>query len=154
MDTGTDVFMQRVQNPIIQAAILLGGVILVTFAGKLVQMSGWLFVPERFPWMTAASFMLTFALFNSVFAVSTPNMQRYWGRSIYSFLGLAVAAAGVAWLASAIPLSEAGSYSWIFVVVSVGYMVFLGMMTTIRGIVQFAQKEEWNHPRIRNKKRK
>jgi FtsH-binding integral membrane protein len=81
-------------------------------------------------------------------------MLQYWSRSIYSFLGLALLAGGFAWLLSSLPLNEAGSYRWILIVVTVGYIIFLAMMTTMRRIVEFAQREEWNHPRIRNREQR
>lgn len=146
-----DSIFERAFNPVYQALLSLGGVVVVSLAAAGVRVSGIMEVPTRFPWMAAAAFLLCFAMFNSVFALSTKNMLKYWSRSIYSFLGLALLAGGFAWLLSSLPISEAGSYRWILIVVTVGYMVFLAMMTTMRSIVEFAQREEWNHPRIRRR---
>lgn len=153
MDKNNQTFQDRVQNPIIQALITLGGVILVILASKLVKLTGMLEVPERFPWMTAASFLLCFALFNSVFSVSSKDIIKYWSKSIYSFMGLAFSSGFLAYFFSAKALFDAGSYWWIFIVVAIGYLVFLGMMAFIRFVVEFAQREEWNQPKIRSKKR-
>ena len=79
-------------------------------------------------------------------------MSKYWGRSIYSFMGLALGSGLTAYLFSSLTISEAGSYRWIYVVLTVGYLVFLSIVTFMRRIVEFAQKEEWNHPRIRHKR--
>jgi hypothetical protein len=149
-----DTFVDKAQNPIFQAVITLVGVILVILASKLVILTGLLEVSERFPWMTACSFLLCFALFNSVFSLSAESMVKYWGKSIYSFLGLAFVSGFLAYLFSNKALSEAGSYWWIYIVVAIGYFVFLGMMAFIRTVVEFAQKEEWNQPKIRSKKRR
>ncbi len=102
--------------------------------------------------MTAASFMLLFALFNSVFSVATDNMFKYWGRSLYSFMAVAAISGLLAWAFSGLTISEAGSYRWIYIVVTIGYLVFLAMMAFMRQVVDFAQKEEWNAPNIRKKK--
>ena len=147
-------FFKRAYNPILQAAITLGGVLLVIIGAKLVKLTGILYVPDRFPWMTAASFMLFFAMFNSIFALSTKDLMRYWGRSIYCFIGLAVASGLAAYFFSSLSINEAGSYRWIFFVLTFGYLVFLSMMTFMRRIVDFAQREEWNHPRVRRRKTK
>ncbi len=146
--------MARAQNPIVQATLTLGGIILVIIGAKLIRLTGIIEVSERFPWMTACSFLLCFALFNSVFSLSAESMVKYWGKSIYSFLGLAFVSGFLAYLFSNKALSEAGSYWWIYIVVAVGYFVFLGMMAFMRTVVEFAQKEEWNQPKIRSKKRK
>lgn len=134
-----------------QAGVTLGAALLVILGAKLVNLSGIVDVPNRFPWMTAAVFMLCYALFNSVFSLSANNMMKYWGRSIYSFMGLAMASGLLAWLFSSMTISEAGSYRWIFIVVTMSYLVFLVMVALMRKIVDFAQREEWNHPRIRRK---
>lgn len=138
-------------NPVYQAVMALGGVIVVSLLAKLIGLTGIIEVPQRFPWMSAASFMLLFAVFNSVLSVSSKDLMKYWGTSMYCFLGLAAAAAGVAYVLSSLTMNEAGSYRWIYIVVGVGYLVFLSLMAMLRKIVEFAQREEWNQPRIRRK---
>lgn len=153
MDRSESIFTKRFP-PIYQALLAFAGVVVFSLVAKLVQMTGLLPVPQRFPWMSAAAFMLLFALFNSVFSLSSPNMMKYWGRSIYSFAALGLASGLFAWLLSSLTISEAGSYPWIYVVVSFGYLVFLSLMAFLRRVVDFAQREEWNQPRIRHHNKK
>lgn len=148
-----DSIFEKAINPITQAGITFTGVIVVILLAKLVNLTGLLEVPDRFPWMTAASFLLVFALFNSVFSLTAENMLKYWGRSVYCFLGLAFTSGLMAYLFSSMSIDEAGSYRWIYIVLTIGYLVFLGMMAFMRQIVEFAQREEWNHPRMRQKRR-
>jgi len=68
---------------------------------------------------------------------------------MYSYLALAFATSMAAWGFSGIPLREAGSYRWIYIVVTVGFIVFLSMVNFMKMIVRFAEKEEWNQPRKR-----
>lgn len=152
MSTSQTSVFDKTLDPIHQALLCFGAVIVFTVLGKLVQLTHLIELSNRFPWMTAASFMLFFAMFNSVFSLSAKNMNKYWGRSIYSFMGLTLASGLVAYLFSSLSINEAGSYRWIFFVLTLGYLVFLSIMTFIRRIVEFAQKEEWNHPRIRRKR--
>jgi hypothetical protein len=154
MSTAQDSIFSRTFDPIYQALICFGAVVLVILGGKLVNLIGIMDVSNRFPWLTSASFILFFAMFNSVFSLSAKNMAKYWGRSIYSFMGLAAISGLTAYLFSSISISDAGSYRWIYFVLTLGYLVFLSMMTFMRKIVEFAQREEWNHPRIRQKNRK
>ncbi|MEM9261041.1 MAG: hypothetical protein AAGA62_15465 [Bacteroidota bacterium] len=148
----TEAIYAKSINPVYQAALALGGVVVISLLAKLLHFTGLVDVPQRFPWMSAASFLLLFALFNSVFSVTSENLMKYWGRSIYCFVGLAAGAAGFAWLMSSLTMDEAGSYRWIYIVVAIGYLVFLSMMATLRKIVDFAQREEWNQPRQRRKR--
>jgi drug/metabolite transporter (DMT)-like permease len=151
MESSNVTFNEQIHNPILQAAAAVAGIVLILLGAQVVKLAG-VEVSELFPWMTAAVFMLCFALFNSVFSLVVKDMFKYWRRSIYSFMGLAFASGLLAWLFSSLPISEAGSYRWIYIVVTISYLVFLSIMALIRRIVEFAQREEWNQPRIRRHK--
>ncbi|MDO8971491.1 MAG: hypothetical protein Q7U74_12430, partial [Saprospiraceae bacterium] len=77
------------------------------------------------------------------------SFVKYWGASIYSYLALAFCTSMAAWGFSGIPLRDAGSYRWIYIVVTIGFIVFLSMVNMMKIIVKFAEKEEWNSPRKR-----
>ncbi|MEZ4956533.1 MAG: hypothetical protein R2825_23450 [Saprospiraceae bacterium] len=111
-------------------------------------------VEQRLPWTLAGTFILFFAIFNSLISLMTDNMDRYWTRSILSYVALAGAVALLAWGFSSLTINEAGSYKWIYIVLTFGYLLFLSMIGFMRKIVEFAQREEWNQPRIRQKKRR
>lgn len=146
-----DPFLEKMHNPIIQAAVMLGGSIVITLLAKGMTLIGIIDISDRFPWMSAAAFMLCFSVFNSVFSLSAPNTVKYWGKSIYCFMGLAIMTGLFAWLVSSLSIGEAGSYKWIYFVVTIGYLVFLSIMGFMKTIVDFAQKEDWSHPRLRRK---
>lgn len=152
METEGSVFSRRV-DPVLQAAVILGIVFVVDVFSVIVSSTNTVGVSNRFPWLCAASFMLFFALFNAVLSAAAPNTPKYWGRSLYSFMGLALGAGLLAWAFSGLTIGEAGSYRWIYLVVTVGYLVFLGMISMIKNVVTFAQREEWNKPRLKNRRR-
>jgi membrane-bound metal-dependent hydrolase YbcI (DUF457 family) len=149
MSEATDSFYYKAYNPILQAGIVLGAILAVMIGGAFIKSTGLIEVGDRFPWLTAASFMLFFAMFNSIFSLSAKEMNQYWSRSMMSFMGLALASALLAWLFSSISINDAGSYRWIFIVVTIGYLVFMSMMRMMKNIVEFAEREEWNQPRKR-----
>jgi len=153
MEHAKQSLFERTFSPIYQALFTYIGVVIVIAGGAIFKSSGLLSVSDRFPWMTAAAFLLFFAMFNTVFALSSKNMSKYFGTSIYSFLGLALLAGLTAYFSSSLSINEAGSYRWIYIVVTVGYMIFLSMASMMRIIVDFAQKEEWSQPRRRQKPR-
>jgi hypothetical protein len=153
MDSSELSIFERRVDPLIQAAVILGLVFVVDIFSVIVAGTDTVGVSNRFPWLCAASFMLFFALFNAVLSASAPNTAKYWGRSIYCFMGLAVGAGLLAWAFSGLTIGEAGSYRWIYLVVTVGYLVFLGMIALIKNVVNFAQREEWNRPRLKNRRR-
>lgn len=151
MSKPVDTFLEKTYNPIMQAAIMFGGSVVITLLAEGMAAVGIVDISERFAWMSAASFMLCFAVFNSVFSLTAPKMIKYWGKSLYCFMGLAAATGLFAWFVSSLSIGEAGSYKWIYFVVTIGYLVFLSMMGFMKNIVDFAQKEDWSHPRLRRK---
>lgn len=154
METPQNSIFEKRFDPVLQAAITFGGVVVFIILSKIVRATGIMEVSDRFPWKTAAAFLLMFAIFNSIYSLTAKSILKYWGRSIYSFMGLAAASGLVAYWFSSLTISEAGSYRWIYVVVTFGYLVFLSMMAFMRRIVEFAQREEWHHPRIRRRGKK
>jgi len=96
--------------------------------------------------------MLFFALFNSVLSLAAEDINRYWSRSMMGFAAMALAASFLAHFSSGLSLFEAGSFTWIFQVVIVGYLVFVSIIGFMKKIVEFAQNEEWAKPKKRSKK--
>ena len=145
--------VSRLQNPVFQAIMLLTAVLIFNLCALAAKTAG-MEIEQRFPWTIAASFLLFFAAMNAVLSVFTKNMDNYWTRSILAFVGLAAVSALLAQWFSKLTMSEAGSYKWIFIVLTFGYLVFLCMLSAMRKIVDFAQREEWNQPRLRQKRRR
>lgn len=141
-------------DPLWQAGGILGAVLLFDILGSAVSAGTEDVVNNRWPWLCAASFLLFFALFNAIMSATSKRLMWYWGRSIYAFLGLAIGAGLLAWAFSGIPIGDAGSYKWIFFVVTFGYLVFLSMIAVMKKVVEFAQKEEWNRPKLRRRRKK
>lgn len=141
----------RYLSPIRQAAIVLAGAVV---AMLLCMASGRLGIhqfEDLTHWSIATAAVLTFAIFNSVISLGADNSLHYWRDSVYSYIGLALASAYAARFISGLPIGEAGSYRWIYFVVSFCFLVFLSMVNFMRRIVRFAEREEWNEPRKKNR---
>ena len=138
-------------NPPVQAALTFTLILVVSLGGMALRPANIVDIGPAFPWLAATSFVLFFAVFNAVGSLAVENLNKYWGRSMMSFLALGVASGLLAWALSTMTIDEAGSYRWIFFVVGFGYLVFLSLLGFMRAIVKFAQREEWNAPRIRKK---
>jgi hypothetical protein len=140
---------ETITKPPVQAALLLGGNLLFMSLGWAAKAMGWMTRDPLFAWSTAAAMLLFFALFNSLMSIRAPHFGKYWGASMYSYMALALLSGCAAWLFSGIGFREAGTYRWIFIVVSFCFLVFLSMVNFMKIIVNFAQREEWNQPRRR-----
>ena len=152
MTDNTNSVFYKSYDPLMQAALVLGLGLIVMIGGKLFGMTNILSVSELFPWMTASAFLLFFAMFNSIFSLSSKDHNQYFGRSIMAYAGLVVGSGLLAYLFSSISIHEAGSYKWIIMILTFGYLVFLSMMGFIKKIVEYAEKEEWNSPKPRKRK--
>lgn len=108
-------------------------------------------VNPRFGYQVAATALLLFGVANALFSLGSENINRYWSASFVSYLLLAGLGLVVAKLLTGLWISEAGSYKWIYTVLTFGYLVILSIMSAIRGIVNFAEDEEWSQPRERNR---
>ncbi len=143
----------KLQNPVYQAVLLLGAALIFNIGAMIFRSAG-MEIEQRFPWTTAAAFLLFFSVMNALMSIFTKNMDSYWTRSILCFVSLAVASGLLAQLFSGLGMNEAGSYKWIYIVLTIGYLVFLLILTAMRKIVDFAQREEWNQPKLRQKRKR
>ncbi len=110
-------------------------------------------IEQRFPWTITASFILFYAVWNSLVSLLASNLENYWGRSISSYIVLAGLSGLTAWFFSSLTINEAGPYRGIYIVLTIGYLVFLSVIGFMKKIVEFAQKEEWNQPRLRKRRK-
>ena len=142
-------YYKKLENPAMQALAILTGAVGLMLCGWFLTVTN--VYPEEplFAWSIATAFMLLFALLNSLMSLRADSFVRYWGRSMYSYLGLALFTGLAAWLFSGIPLRDAGTYRWIYIVITFGFLVFLSMVNFMKKIVEFAEREEWNQPRNR-----
>ena len=140
---------QRMGQPPVQAVTIFAVSFLLMLIGWVSTAMGWFSVDKLYAWSIASAFLLVFALANSLLSLSAGSFFKYWGSSMYSYIGLALFSNLAAKMFSGIPIGEAGSYRWIFIVVTVGFVVFLSMVNFMKRIVNFAEREEWNQPRRR-----
>lgn len=137
----------RYVSPPKQALLVFGISLLFIGGGWLLNRMRILEGDPLFAWSVATAFMLLFAVINSLMSLSATSTLRYWRDSVYSYIGLAALNALAAWGVSGIAIGDAGSYKWIYFVITFSFLVFLSMVNLMKRIVQFAEREEWNRPR-------
>jgi len=140
---------QRLHSPFTQASVVLALILLFAFGGKLLQMAGTDIEPRYF-WNVSASFLLFFSLLNSLLSLLAKNTDNYWGKSILSYIALAILGGLAAKIFSSLSINQAGTYRWLYIVLTIGYLVFLSIIGLVRKIIEYAQQEEWKEPRSHN----
>ncbi|MEM6725593.1 MAG: hypothetical protein AAF598_16245 [Bacteroidota bacterium] len=142
-------YFDRFDRPVIQALLVLAGSFAIMGIGKLLGITGIVTVAEDFPWLCSASFLLFFAMFNAIIALSTQDLESYFRKSILAFVGLLVLSLGLAFGFSGKWVSEAGSYKTIFIILTFGYLALLSIGGLIKRIAMILQKEEEQYRQTR-----
>lgn len=129
-------------SPPIQAITIYVSFLVIVFVSKLIGYSGLMPVGEKFPWVLAGAFILLFSMFNSVLFLSARSPAIYYRNSIYTFVALVIVSGLSAYLISGLSLNAAGSFKWIFVVLAVGYIVFLTIVGAMKTIMELAKRKD------------
>ena len=144
-------WFQKLRRPYIQAAVGIGIVLFFVIFGALFSLAGGE-LSERWGYQAAATGMLLYGVGNALLSLSADNVNRYWLISMACYVALVGVAVLIAWGYSGHWLTDdaAGSYKWIFIVLTFGYLVLLSIVSMMRNIVNFAEREEWTEPRRRD----
>ncbi|MBT8219289.1 MAG: hypothetical protein KJP00_05680 [Bacteroidia bacterium] len=140
-----DSFFGDKNAPLYQSGALIIVVLVANLIGKMIQSTGISEWSELFPWIIAGSILLSFAFFNALIGlITTIGKVEYYQKSVIGFVILAIVAGLLAYLFSSLTIGEAGTMRWIYIVISIGYLIFMGIMMLMRTIVEIAQKEDEN----------
>jgi len=129
-------------NPLIQAGVILAISTVIILIGKLLGLDVEGKFGTIFPWSMSASFLLFFVIFNSAFSFSYNNQNQYWLLSIISFIGLVLIGGYLSYLFSGMAIGEAKSMKSIYIIFTVGYIVLLTIVRSMRTILQIVLKQD------------
>lgn len=139
---GQSLFSKQV-HPRVLAALAFAGMLFFSLIGQFFDFGTEKMI-QQFPWMIAAAFMLVFAIFNSVFWIASDNTAEYLSQSVIYYVILACVSGLAAYAISGISPNDAGSIRAIFIILTIGYMVFMAIMGTIKFLIGFFNREEQN----------
>ncbi len=131
--------LERKIHPFKQAGGIAAAVIFILLILKLSSSDST--NPTLF-WEVAASGLLFYAVMNSVLSIAFEDQNFYWFYSIISFALLLLSCGGLAFLCSGVTIDEAGSFRWIFLVFTMGYIILLAIVRTMKKIITIAQRED------------
>lgn len=151
-NTDNSIFSKDI-DPYRQFVIVMAVFIVILLLSEIVDSTGISDIEAAFPWTLAASFLLFFSIFNSVYSLTAKDDNTYWTKSFFSFASMAALSGLIAYFMAGIPFEEIGAYKWIYFVITFVYLVFISIIGFMKRIVNFAQKEEWTKPMRRSKKR-
>jgi hypothetical protein len=94
------------------------------------------------PWTSLCGAILFYAITNSILSFGASANKYYWMQSILCYVTLLAVGGLIAWQMTGIGIYDAGSVSWIYVVLSMGYLVFLSIVNLIKFVVALAQRDD------------
>ena len=142
-------WFDKLRRPRSQALLAVAIMVVFVGFGLLMRASGSA-MSERWGYQSAATALMIFGVGNALMSLAATNVMRYWSRSFVAYALLAGLGILLAWGSSGVWIAEAGSYRFIFLVLTFGYLVLLSITSMMRGIVNFAEREEWSQPRSRD----
>ena len=140
-------------TPVVLAGLILLLTIFVILMSMAIEAVGLFTFSPEFPWTVATAFLLLYAIFVSIMLLRTTTvLRKFWNQSMIAFMGLAMSNALFATAISGKSIGEVGSFKFLYLVVSIGFLVFISIVNMTRKIVNYAEKEEWNEPKLRKRK--
>lgn len=140
-DTKPDSF-SRIYNPFYQSGFVVCLVVFSMFVLKLLNVSHTAEINPSVYWVIGGAGLLFFGIFNSVISLQDGDMNVYWYKSFAAYAALL----GITWLASqflsGMSIDEAGTFKWIFFILTFAYLLFLSLMRAMRKVVSMAQEED------------
>jgi uncharacterized membrane protein len=97
---------------------------------------------QNSPWIISTSMLLFYTIANSIISIKAKSLIRYWGKSITTYILILVLGSLFAYMVSGLPIDEAGSFRWLFFVLTLGYLIFLAIVQTMKRIVDIAIKQD------------
>ncbi|MGB0984584.1 MAG: hypothetical protein ACPG19_11115 [Saprospiraceae bacterium] len=142
MESNNESIYEKEINPFKQAGVALGGATVFMVLGYLVNAIGAIEVGVKFPWTSTGAFILLFSIFNSINSFAAKDVNTYYRNSIFGYIGLVFLGSMIAYFFSQTSINDAGSFRWIYFILTFSYLVFLVLTTFIRGILRVLETEE------------
>ncbi len=130
------------ESPFYQAGIVLALILVLTGIDHLLPHRTELIHPRAGSWIMATALLLCFVILNTIFLFRINEVVAYFSRSVVSYILLLLFSYGWCYLLSGVHFDEAGSFRWLWFVLTLVYMVFFAIAYTIRGIIAIADREE------------
>lgn len=139
-DNTNNSFFSKAMNPYYIAGITLIGCLAFMILGKISNSIGIIESGERFPYVAGGTFLLLFAIYNSIFSLNADDLNEYWKQSFIAYAGLLGGTLLFAYLFSSLWLP--GTFGWIYGILSFGFLTFLSIMGFVKRVFNVVKKED------------
>jgi len=137
----TSIFRMQV-HPLKQAGIAVSIELVILLLVKLMMRTGTISDNPTFCWEVVFTLMLAYMLFNAMLSFPYKNRNQYFVYSLIGYVIVALLGGIMAHLFSGVSMDEAGSFRWLYMLLTFCYLVFLTIANAIWKIIEMAKKQD------------
>ena len=129
-------------SPMQQAVSIVVVTIIVLAIVKLLITYGGIRNNPTVYWEASFAMLMIYMLFTSIWSITNKNKTTYFMYSVLGFVGVAVVTGLLARWFSGYTMDQAGSFRWLYVIFTVSYMIFMGIVGAMRKILEIVKKQD------------
>ena len=138
----TSKYIMQFIKPLNQAFLAAGLMVIFTLVDLIMPHNNVLFEVNAGTWIVSTAMIFCYVILNAVVAIRIEPILPYWRNSVYAYVGLLIFAYGWSWLLSGKHIDDVGSFRWLWLVLTLVYMVFFSIARSIKRIVDIAIKQD------------
>ena len=130
------------QKPLNQAVLIVGMTIIFTLVDYVLPHNNELFEMNSGSWIVGTAMIFCFIIINTIIALRTEPFLPYWGKSVMIFIGLLVFTYAWCYMLTGKQIDEVGSFRWLWIVLTMVYLVFFIIARSMKRIVDIANEQD------------
>jgi len=130
------------QKPLNQAALIVVMSIIFTLVDFVLPHHNELFEVDAGSWIVGTSMIFCFIIINTIVALRSEPIMPYWSKSVMIFIGLLVFTYVWCYMLTGKHIDEVGSFRWLWIVLTIVYLVFFIIARTMKRIVDIANEQD------------
>ena len=129
-------------KPLHQAGVIAGLIIILTFVDNFMPQDEVFFNANAGPWIVSTAMVLLFIIINTLVALRIEIVIPYWTYSILLYFALLAFSYGWCFILTGKHIDDVGSFRWLWMVITMVYLVFFVISRTMKRIVDIAIEQD------------
>lgn len=129
-------------KPLNQVFLVAGMTVVFTLIDKILPHNTILLEPDSGTWIVATAMILCYIILNTVIAIRIEPILPYWSKSVTYYVAFLVFTYLWCFLLTGKQIDDVGSFRWLWLVLTLVYMVFFGIARSVKRIVDIAIKQD------------
>jgi hypothetical protein len=129
-------------SPYYQSAFIFGMLLLFDLYSIGSKEGGDTIIFAKSIWRNCVAMLLFFILANCILSLGSNANLKYVRDSIFAYMGLAFMGGSLSYFICKTSMDQAGSFRWLFIVLSMVFIIFLAMINTMKFLVELAKRQD------------